>query len=33
LPGKIALSAIGKFQINEAANHEANDDAGFPGQV
>jgi len=29
----IALSAIGMFQINEAANHEANDDADFPGQV
>jgi hypothetical protein len=29
----VALSAIGMFQINEATNHEANDDADFPGQV
>jgi hypothetical protein len=33
LPGKIALSAIGKFQINEAANNEANGDADFPERV
>jgi len=33
LPGKLALSAIGMFQINEATNHEANDEADFPGQV
>jgi hypothetical protein len=33
LPGRVALSAIGMFQINEAANHEVNDDADFPGQV
>jgi hypothetical protein len=33
LPGKIALSAIGKFQINEAANHEANGAADFPERV
>jgi hypothetical protein len=29
----IALSAIGMFQINEAANHEANGDADLPGRV
>jgi len=33
LPGIVALSAIGMFQINEAANHEANGAADFPGQV
>jgi len=29
----IALSAIGMFQINEAANHEANGDADFTERV
>jgi len=29
----IALSAIGMFHINEAANHEANGDADFPERV
>jgi hypothetical protein len=33
LPGMVALSAIGMFQINEAANHEANAAADFPGRV